>query len=71
MGDVSPVLKGEVVVDLQDILEYFFRVAPCEGRVATEQDVEQHPHAPHIAALVIVAAEYLWCDVVRSAHDCF
>ena len=61
-------LTGERVVAGLDLVEDVLVGAAVEGRAAREQDVEDDPAAPDVAALVVVLLEHLGGDVVGGAE---
>jgi hypothetical protein len=48
------------------ILDDLLVIIPVEGRSPTEQDVQYHSDAPHIALLIILAIQHLGSNVVGS-----
>lgn len=69
--DMRPIVSWELVVHCQYFLEDLFGTLTGEGRVPTQENVEEHAHTPHIGWLVIFAPQHLGSHVVRSAHDRF
>jgi len=49
-------------------LNYLLIVGSVEGRVPTEQNVQDYAYTPQVALLVVVLLQNLWCDVVGSSE---
>lgn len=71
IGHAHPDLVFKFDLLLQHVAEDLRAIVALERRVAAEEYVQDNAEAPHIAGLVVILLENLWCDVVRRANDRF
>lgn len=67
---MEPVIKLKLHNTLLYLCDYLLRVLPVEWRIATKQNVQNHPYAPYVTSLIVGLGEYfrsyiVWCSYNR------
>lgn len=67
--DLSPSLTFEAVLAYADSLDNCLVSLPIEGRLTTQQDVQNDTDTPHVTLFTVTARDDLRCNIVGGTKD--
>ena len=69
LRDLVPGIRSQIVLTLENLVEDGLLGLRPERRHTREEDVQDHPRAPDVRLVAVVALQNLRRDVVGGAHD--